>query len=58
MVTNAFRLRVWLGLAPEKMGLDSDQAVTNAFRLRVWLGQAALNEELMESLLWSPMPFG
>ena len=38
LVTNAFRLRVWLGLIIlQREGMTLSQ-VTNAFRLRVWLG--------------------
>ena len=39
-VTNAFRLRVWLGQVDAITDAWMDDNVTNAFRLRVWLGPA------------------
>ena len=40
-VTNAFRLRVWLGPALAIRQAFATEGVTNAFRLRVWLGRNA-----------------
>ena len=38
-VTNAFRLRVWLGPNKSIQSIRREIQVTNAFRLRVWLGR-------------------
>ena len=57
MVTNAFRLRVWLGLYARALRRLLGCFVTNAFRLRVWLGRT-LDEIAGCLAMLSPMPFG
>ena len=56
-VTNAFRLRVWLGHGVAHPLCCIRSLVTNAYRLRVWLGRDYI-AVVADPSNWSPMPFG